>query len=219
MRVIVTGADGALGRAVVTLFERRAARVASLARGIPSQAMPGRFAVADLADDASTANAVADAANWLGGIDALVHLAGGFSWHETATAPLALWRTMFEANVATAVSTVTAALPHFCDSGAIVFVGAASASPAGRGMGPYAAAKSGVARLAEALSVELAPRAIRANVVLPGIMDTPRNRADMPQADPAGWTSLAAVAEVLHFLCTDASRAINGASIPVANAG
>lgn len=101
----------------------------------------------------------------------------------------------------------------------IVAVGAASAEPAGVGMAAYGAAKSGVARLIEALARELAPRGIRANAVLPSIMDTPRNRADMPDADPASWTSPAAVADAISFLAHPGSRAISGALIPVTHNG
>ena len=81
-------------------------------------------------------------------------------------------------------------------------------------MAAYAASKSAVARLVEALASELTPRRIRVNAILPGIIDTPRNRADMPGADPSSWTSPDAIADVVAFLASKAARAINGALVP-----
>ena len=219
MRLIVTGADGALGQAVVRRHREAGDRVAEL-HGAPDAAEDiavGRFASGDLADEVAAGIVVNRAAEWLGAVDALIHLAGGFHWVETGAASLADWRAMFDANLATAVASVGAILPKLADGGSIVLVGANSAQPAGRGLGPYGAAKSGVARLVETLSVELMPRHIRVNAVLPAIIDTPRNRADMPDADPACWTRPEAVAEVIAFLASSVSRAITGALVPVIN--
>lgn len=219
MRIIVSGADGALGAAVVSHLASQGHRVASLF-GAPDAVATSEsaFVVGDLADETAAAAAVEKAAGWLGGVDALVHLVGAFAWAETAGTPLAIWRRMFELNVATAVATVNAALPAVADGGAILFVGARSAEPAGVGFGPYGAAKSGVARLTEALAAELRPRRIRVNAILPAIIDTPANRRDMPDADPAEWTSPHAIAEVIEFLVSNQARAVTGALVPVANA-
>lgn len=219
MRLIVTGADGALGTAVVRRFVDAGCRVAAL-HGSDAEVAPadGRFVAGDLADEANAARVIDMASAWLGGLDGFVHLVGGFAWQPATTARLADWRAMFEANLATAVASVAAALPHIGEGGAILFVGAQSAEPAGAGFGPYGAAKAGVARLTEALAVELAPRRIRVNAVLPAIIDTPRNRADMPDANPAAWTSPDAVADAIAFLISPAARAVNGARVPVTNA-
>jgi len=98
-----------------------------------------------------------------------------------------------------------------------VAVGAASAAKAGAGMAAYAAAKSGVVRMVEALGVELAPRGIRANAVLPGVIDTPANRRDMPRGNPAKWTHPEAIADVIAFLIGREARAVNGVGIAVNN--
>ena len=82
-------------------------------------------------------------------------------------------------------------------------------------MGAYAASKSGVARLTEALAAELRGRRIRANAVLPNIIDTPANRADMPDAEFGRWVTTGELAEVIAFLLSDRASGINGASIPV----
>lgn len=220
MKIIVTGAAGALGQAVADRLCGEDHRVALIDR-IVGEARPASswFQAGDLADIEEAQKAIKSAGAWLGGLDALVHLVGGFEWRLFADASLADWRKLYSANVETAVSTIQAALPLLNDGGAIVAVGAASAEPAGAGMAPYAAAKAGVARLCEALAAELAPRRIRANCILPSIIDTPRNRADMPDADFDGWTSPVAIADTVLFLASSASRAVNGVSLEVSNGG
>ncbi|NQE62713.1 SDR family oxidoreductase [Caulobacter sp. RHG1] len=219
MRVLLTGADGALGVVVDHAFRADGAAVAALA-GAAAQDRPddGVFAAGDLANEANAQVVVDRAAAHLGGFDAVVHLVGGFRWTTIGEASLSDWTGLFAGNVGTAVATLKAALPHLADGGAIVLVGANSAQPAGLGFGPYGAAKAGVARLTEALAAELRPRRIRVNAVLPSIIDTPQNRLDMPDADPAQWTHPAAIADVILFLTRPAARAITGALVPVTNA-
>jgi NAD(P)-dependent dehydrogenase (short-subunit alcohol dehydrogenase family) len=96
---------------------------------------------------------------------------------------------------------------------------AIAAARAGAGMGAYTASKAGVQRLTESLSEEVKDRGIRVNAILPGTIDTPRNRADMPDADFSRWVAPEAIAEVIVFLTTDAARAVTGASIPVFGRG
>jgi len=218
MHLIVTGADGALGNAVVRRHSDAGDRVAALYGAAPADPAGGCFAAGDLADEANARAVIAQAARWLGTVDALVHLVGGFHWAEIAATTVADWRAMFDVNVATAVASANAALLHLSDGGAIVLVGAASAQPAAAGFGPYGAAKAGVARLAEALAAELAPRRIRVNAVLPSIIDTPRNRADLPHADPTRWTTPAAIADAIAFLASPAARGVTGVLLPVTNA-
>jgi len=219
MRVLLTGADGALGTVVAATFRAAGARVAAL-HGARSDddAAAGVFAAGDLADPQNARTVVARAASHLGGLDAVVHLVGGFKWLTVSDSVLEDWRGLYAANLETAVATLQAALPHLADGGAIVLVGANSAQPAGAGFGPYGAAKAGVARLAEALAGELKPRGVRVNAILPAIIDTPQNRKDMPDADPASWTSPAAIADVIAFLAGAQARAITGALVPVTNA-
>ncbi|MFI8683389.1 SDR family oxidoreductase [Brevundimonas diminuta] len=219
MRICLTGANGALGRVVHAALIEAGDQVAGLAGVLPGEkAEASLIPVGDLADPEQARAAVTAAAERLGGLDALIHLAGGFRWLPVTQSRNEDWRALYAANVESAVATIQAALPHMEAGSSIVLVGAKSAEPAGAGMGPYAAAKSGVARLTEALSAELAPMGIRVNAVLPAIIDTPANRKDMPDADFRVWTSPEAVADALRFLAAPASRAVNGALLPVANA-
>ncbi|KQZ61063.1 hypothetical protein ASD67_17445 [Sphingopyxis sp. Root1497] len=214
MRVIIAGADGALGQAVLDRYRGAGDQVAALSRRpVEGRADEALIPAGDLADERQADAAVGRAVSLLGGVDAYVHLIGAFAWERVEDGTVASWRTMFEANVGTAVSCVRALLPHMA-RGSIVFIGAQAAQRAAAGFGAYAASKSGVARLTEALAEETGA-GIRVNAVLPLIIDTPRNRADMPDADPSRWTSPAAIADAIHFLTTDAARAINGALVPV----
>ena len=110
-----------------------------------------------------------------------------------------------------------AAIPHLSAAGGgrIVNISAASSVKAGAGMGAYAASKSGVARLTEALAEELKDRAITVNAVLPSIIATAANRADMPKADFTRWVRPAELADVIIFLLSDRSSAVTGALLPV----
>jgi NAD(P)-dependent dehydrogenase (short-subunit alcohol dehydrogenase family) len=87
------------------------------------------------------------------------------------------------------------------------------------GMGAYAASKSGVHRLTEALAEELADSGVTVNAILPSIIDTPTNRKDMPDADFSQWVKPQAIADVILFLASPAARAVTGALIPVTRGG
>ncbi|MGL6113365.1 MAG: SDR family oxidoreductase, partial [Rubrivivax sp.] len=116
------------------------------------------------------------------------------------------------------VAASQAALKHLSlqPAASIVNVGALAAQKAGAGMGAYAASKAGVARLTEAMAEEFKDRGLRVNAVLPSILDTPANRADMPDADVSRWVSPQALARVIAFLLSEDAAAVTGACIPVA---
>jgi NAD(P)-dependent dehydrogenase (short-subunit alcohol dehydrogenase family) len=151
-----------------------------------------------------------------GRLDALVNIAGGFRWEPLAEGSLDTWNSLYELNLRTAVAACRAALPHLpSERGRIVNIGAAGAQKAGAGMGAYAASKAGVARLTEALAEELKDRGITVNAVLPSIIDTPANRADMPKADFGKWVQPGQLADVIVFLLSAKAQAITGALLPV----
>lgn len=219
-RVIVTGGLGVLGRSVGAELAARGARVALIDR-VPAADVPGATLVVggtDLADGDSAAAAFAQAAQQLGGVDALVNVAGGFAWETLEDGSVQTWDRLYEMNLRSAVVACHAVLPHLQQAGGgrIVNVGALAAQKAGAGMGAYAASKAGVARLTEALAEELKDRGIAVNAVLPSILDTPANRAAMPDADASRWVAPDALSAVIAFLLSDDARAVTGACLPVA---
>lgn len=219
-RVAVTGGFGALGRAVAGVLMRHGARVALIDKAAAPAALPPcetALGGVDLTSAEATQAAMAQAARALGGLDALVNVAGGFRWELVATGSVQTWDAMHEMNLRTALLATQAALPHLLagTQGRIVNVGAYASLQAGLGMGAYAASKAGVARLTEALAEELKDKGVTVNAVLPTILDTPANRADMPDADFSRWVQPAQLAEVIAFLLQDAAAAVTGALIPV----
>lgn len=216
-RIAVTGAFGSLGAAVVQAALAAGAQVAAIDRAdAPADARGARaFGGVDLADTAQAKTAIDDAARALGGLDALVNIAGTFRWETLAKGSPDTWDFLYRVNLRTAVAASKAALAHLPDGGRIVNIGAAGALKAGAGMGAYAASKSGVMRFTESLAEELKPRGITVNAVLPSIIDTPPNRKDMPEADFGKWVKPAQLADVIVFLLSDRARAITGALIPV----
>ena len=219
MKVAVTGGLGVLGRSVGQLLAQRGARVVLLDHA-PASPVDGMTAVlggVDLADAEAAQAALAQAEQVLGGLQALVNVAGGFAWEKLEQGQIATWERMFTINLRTAVNASEAALPHLLkgSQSAIVNVGALAAAKAGIGMGAYAASKAGVARLTEAMAEEFKDRGLRVNAVLPSVLDTPTNRADMPDADASRWVAPEALAAVIAFLLSGDARAINGACVPV----
>jgi NAD(P)-dependent dehydrogenase (short-subunit alcohol dehydrogenase family) len=219
--VVVTGGFGSLGRAVVRAALAAGAKVAALDQAPANGALAdGALALGEvnLADAQSATRALDHAAAELGGLDALVNVAGSFRWEALETGSLETWDLLYQTNLRTAVCASRAALPHLLRSGGggrIVNIGAAAAAKAGPGLGAYAASKAGVARLTEALSEEVKDRGITVNAVLPSIIDTPANRADMPDADFSRWVTPEALAAVIVFLLSAPAQAITGALIPV----
>lgn len=217
--LIVTGARGALGKVVVEIAQSRGARVAGIDHA-PSQepaTLEGiEIGGIDLSDAAQAKTAVDAAARHFGRLDALINVAGGFAFETVGDGDITTWQRMYALNVLTALNTSRAALPHLAASkaGRIVNIGATGALQAGSGMGPYAASKAGVHRLTEALADEWKGK-VTVNAVLPSIIDTPANRADMPKADFSKWVTPQELAEVILFLASAAASGVTGALIPV----
>jgi NAD(P)-dependent dehydrogenase (short-subunit alcohol dehydrogenase family) len=212
-RVVVTGANGALGRAVVARAREMGAELLQLDIAFPPDA--GRDChVVDLADASATSALFAG----LGRVDVLLNIAGGFSMGpQTWEVADADWEQMFAINVRTLQNAVRAVVPGMIAAGrgSIVNVGALGALKGLPRMSAYTAAKSVVMRLTESLSAELKDQGINVNAVLPSLIDTPRNRTDMPGADYARWLKPEDLANVMCFLGSDAARAVHGALVPV----
>jgi NAD(P)-dependent dehydrogenase (short-subunit alcohol dehydrogenase family) len=227
--VVVTGAFGSLGVAVARSFREQGAAVALLDRGQPSASVGAEFPPphsvlggVDLTRVASAGTAMQRVRTTLGAIDVLVNIAGGFRWQTLEQGEVEGWDEMFSINLKTAVVSVKAALPLLLESraGRIINVGAgAAARAATAGMGAYTASKAGVHKLTESLAQELKDRGITVNAVLPGIIDTPRNRTEMPNADFARWVQPEAIASVITFLASEQAAAVTGALVPVYGRG
>ena len=216
--IAITGGHGVLGRAVVEAALADGLKVAIIDHA-PGQSAPEgvlELGGVDLTDPASARTAIDTVAAHFGRLDALFNIAGGFVWQTTDDADPA-WASMFALNVTTALNASRAALPHLKASaeGRIVNVGANAALKSAAGMGAYAASKAGVHRLTESLAEELKDTSVTVNAVLPSILDTARNRQDMPDADPAKWVAPADLARVMLFLASPEGRAVTGALIPV----
>ncbi len=223
--IAITGAFGVLGSAVakaaaehgykVILIDYAATPPAGLlaACGPQAQVLGG----VDLSEPGAATTAIDNAAQAFDGLDVLVNIAGGFAWQTLADGAPEAWDAMFRMNLATAANASRAAIPHLAGSkaGRIVNIGASGAVKAAAGMGAYAASKAGVHKLTESLAEELKAQGITVNAVLPSIIDTPTNRADMPDADHAAWVAPADLAAVILFLASEEARAVTGALLPV----
>ena len=229
--VIVTGAAGNLGTAVVEILAGRGAQVAAmdrtgtaLDRVLAGLAEPERhlgIAGIDLADPAACTGLVEQVLQRFGRLDGLVNTVGTFAMAGIDAADPDQWEFLFKVNLTTALNMCRAAVPPMraAGRGSIVNIGAVAAVKASTGMSAYAASKSAVLRLTESLADELKAHGVRANSVLPSTIDTPQNRAAMPKADVGKWVTPTQVAEVVAFLVADAGSGINGAAIPVTGRG
>ena len=217
--VVITGALGALGRVVAETAQKSGARVAGIDHA-PSQAAATveriELGDVDLSDASAAKKAIDTAASHFGRLDALINIAGGFTFETIADGDIKSWHRMYAMNVLTALNACKAAIPHLVSSsaGRIINVGAMGALHAGAGMGPYAASKAGVHRLTEALAAEQKGK-ITVNAVLPSTIDTAANRASMPKSDFSKWVMPQELADVILFLASDAASAVTGALIPV----
>ena len=217
--IVITGALGALGRIVAETAQKRGARVAGIDHA-PSQTEATaewiELGDVDLSDASAAKKAIDTAASHFDRLDALINIAGGFTFETIADGDIKSWHRMYAMNVLTALNACKAAIPHLVSSsaGRIINVGAMGALHAGAGMGPYAASKAGVHRLTEALAAEQKGK-ITVNAVLPSTIDTAANRASMPKSDFSKWVTPQELADVILFLASDAASAVTGALIPV----
>jgi NAD(P)-dependent dehydrogenase (short-subunit alcohol dehydrogenase family) len=220
-KIAITGAFGALGTTVSAVVRSAGASLACIDLAPAAKAPAGcsdcvLLGGVDLGSPTAAEAAFASAAEGLGGLDGVVNSAGGFRWQRVEDGDIGTWDHLYHVNVRTAVNAIRAALPRLTrDGGRIVNIGAAGAVKAAVGMGPYAAAKAGIARLTEALADELKDSGILVNAVLPSIIDTPANRADMPGADFDRWVKPEQIADLIVFLLSSRASAITGALIPI----
>jgi NAD(P)-dependent dehydrogenase (short-subunit alcohol dehydrogenase family) len=223
--VIVTGAGGNLGRAVARAFADGGANLVlidlrreSLEQAFGAENAHRVFAPANLLDQQQVNAAVKMAVDRFNRIDVLCNGAGGFRMgppvHESSDEDLNF---LFDINTRSMLHVVRAVVPRMIEGGGgkIINIGANAALQGKAQMGPYCAAKDAVIRLTESMAAELREKRINVNCVLPSIIDTPENRAAMPNADPSRWVAPEALADTITFLASYGARAIHGAAIPV----
>jgi len=221
--VAVTGGFGSLGANVARAALAAGAHVAVIDRADAGRLPSGltealALGGVDLGSSQAASSAMSRIVAQFGRLDALVNIAGGFTWEKVQGGSIDAWDAMYQINLRTAVNATQCALVHLLAGGdaRVVNVGAGAAVKAAAGMGAYAASKAGVAKLTEALADELKDRGVCVNAVLPSIIDTPANRADMPDADFSRWVTPDQIADLVVFLLSPRARAVTGALIPIA---
>jgi NAD(P)-dependent dehydrogenase (short-subunit alcohol dehydrogenase family) len=224
--MIVTGAAGNLGRATaarladegvnLVCVDRTAEALNSMVQTLPVKAKVLTFADADLGNPAVAQAMVESAVNSFGGVDALINTVGGFATGPVNGDALDQWDLMMNLNARVALVTTIAVLPAMqaVRYGRIVHIAAAPGLKAGANQAAYAASKAAVLRLTESIAVEHRSNRITANCILPGTIDTPQNRAAMPDAKVSDWVSPDAIARLISFLVSSAASVVTGAAIP-----
>jgi len=220
---VVTGVGGALGSAVAEAFLETGATVCG-ADVIESDSEdfllddPDRidFYQGDFTDESTVEETMTAIADEHGGIDYLANIAGtwrgGTPIHET---DVDTFDFLFDVNLKTMFLASKHALAHIQDrEGAIVSVSAKSSLEGGEGDGIYRASKAGVRLLTETIAEENLGT-VRANAVMPSVIDTPMNREMMPDADHDTWVDPRDIAAVILFLCSDVASVTSGAAVPV----
>ena len=229
---IITGAVGNLGNATARRFQQAGAKTVLVDRSpervrqmFPDVADSKDHLLAggiDLSNPESLVQLMEQVLKQFGRVDALVNTVrgyrGGKPVHE---ADLADWDFLFNVNVRTTLLCCRAAIPQMLKQqrGTIINVASRDGLNGSAGYAAYSASKSAVLRLTESLAAELKTSNINVNCIMPGTIDTPQNRVAIPNGEYSKWVEPAAIADVLLFLVSDASRAINGAAIPVYGKG
>lgn len=206
-RVLVTGASGALGSAVIARLSKEA--------GMEILAIDRKDV--DLGQSRSVQTWV-EALRAEGRLpDAWVHCAGGFRYAEISQTTDADWEFLIQANLTSAFYLARALMPGFIEQGfgRVVFISSRSTQSPGAGTGAYVASKAALNALAQTLAIEAGDRDITVNALLPTVIDTPANRKQMPQADASKWVPLEDLAHMAATLLLPVGKSVRGALIPV----
>ncbi|MGA2435604.1 MAG: SDR family NAD(P)-dependent oxidoreductase [Bryobacteraceae bacterium] len=215
--VLITGASGGLGVAVVAAFLEAGANVTGVFRTGPSPA-PGhpRFRAIDA--DLTTASGAARVVRECGHVDVLLHLVGGFAGGKpVAETDDETWNRMLNLNLNAAFYMARALLPGMlaANYGRIAAIASRTAVEPVATLSAYGASKAALVALVRTIALEVKQTGITANTVLPSVIDTPPNRAANPGADFSKWVSPESIARLLVWLASDQAADVNGAAIPV----
>ena len=225
---IVTGGAGALGGAVTSRLLGEGAQVAvplelaahgdALRQRVPPARLDRLSTdVVDVTDLDAMTRFTDAVARRHGRVDILVAIVGGFAGGALIETDRATWDRMLAMNLTATFVATRAVAPHMVKAGRgrVVTIGSRAAVPPGPGIIAYTTAKAGVIAFTQALSRELAPQGITVNCVLPSTMDTPANRAAMPDSDRQGWVPVESVADAIGFFVSDTAAHVTGALLPV----
>lgn len=218
MSIVITGASGGLGEAVVRAFLETGERVYGVARSWKANPHAASLAFHPVEADVTTAAGCSSAVDAAAPIDTLVHLVGGFAGgNALAQADENTWDQMMNVNLRSAFLMMRAALPKMLErrQGRILAVGSRAAVEPMAGFAAYSVSKAGLVALVRTVALEVKDSGITANVVLPSIIDTPANRAAMPKANFSKWVQPEAIARLLVWLASEAAGDISGAAIPI----
>lgn len=226
--IVITGAAGNLGVAAANAFSSAGARIAFVDRTpgrlpavVPGLAGSANHFIApatDVTDSISVAATIEEIFKKFGRIDALVNTAGGYragtALHET---PIGDWDFMLNLNARSVFVVCQLVIPYMLKQGygKIINIASRAALSGDAYHAAYSVSKTAVVRLTESMAGELKNAGLNVNCVLPGLIDTPQNRAAMPDGDFSKWVAPEAIADVILFLASDGARAINGAAVPV----
>jgi NAD(P)-dependent dehydrogenase (short-subunit alcohol dehydrogenase family) len=226
--VLITGATGALGSAVVGEFAQTEAQLAltstspqKLEQLAAEIGLPGErvfTVVADVTQADQVEDLVAAVVAHFGRVDVLLNTVGGWSGGQSVgETSVEEWNQALALNLHSAFLLSRAVLPPMLEAGwgRIVHVSSKTAVEPRAKVAGYAVSKMGVITLTEVIAAEVKGTGVTANVILPSIIDTPANRASMPKADPSRWVPPERIAATMRFLCSDAAASINGARLPV----
>ncbi len=226
--VLISGGAGGAGLAIVQIFAEQGDRVFVIDRAVAEHRVTElglhqvSFIAADVFDESQVEATIKQVLDAAGRVDVLVNVVGGYAAgqpiHELETAT---WENMLELNLrATFLLAKHAARPMIAQRwGRIINFAARAGRTTDATTGGYAVAKAGVLALTEVQSKELLPYHITVNAILPSIIDTPANRASMPNAHFDRWPQPVEVARVIRFLASDDAVLISGAGIPVYGQG
>jgi NAD(P)-dependent dehydrogenase (short-subunit alcohol dehydrogenase family) len=225
---IVTGGTGALGQAITLrlLGDGLAVAVPWVVEA-ERDALLGRAGAAgrdrllaarcDVTDGAAMEALAAEVLGRWGRLDVLVTAVGGFAGGALAETDRDTWDRMLALNLTSAFTAARAVVPRLVAAGGgrVVTIASRAVVPPAGGFIAYTAAKAGLIALTQALAQEVKPAGVTVNAVLPSTMDTPANRAAMPDADPRGWVPVEAVADAVAWLASEASGHVTGTLLAI----
>jgi NAD(P)-dependent dehydrogenase (short-subunit alcohol dehydrogenase family) len=216
--ILLTGASGGLGSVVTPILSDAGATLIIVDRTLSQDVLDRRGGfTADVTKEPEVTRVVTDTMKQAGRIDGLINLVGAFAPGSAVETDAAKWQSMLSLNVTSAFLLSRAVIPYMTArrSGRLIHIAARAALEPFPGAAAYLVAKSALVSLIRVMALELERTGVTVNGVLPSTIDTPANRESMPHADRSPWVKPESIAQVLLWLMSNETAAINGALIPV----